>query len=319
MTVASPLTIVAFALPLGLTHGHPDHAHWAKAMDADPEAATWPCLRQASVVKRHQLPDDSFNACHEITWAQGLGWQVSDGSVPLAAWQAQRWGWQYPPSHGWAFIDAVNWHINQAQVHLHVPTPITPEESDALLQAMQPFMTQDDIHLHPLHAGRWLAHGPVFKELPSVSLDQVNSQRIDAFLQPDSVAAQNPAQRQLRRLQNEMQMLLYTHAVNDHRAIALNSIWFSGTGDLPPSTEAAPRTVVLHEGLREAWLSHTPTVFLPAFKAVVNDLIAPALMRHEQVLLCNPQRSVLLEAQTPNLLRRLHQRWRPVLLSEVLQ
>ena len=75
MTVASPLTIVAFALPLGLTHGHPDRAHWAKAMDADPEAATWPCLRQASVVKRHQLPDDSFNACHEIAWAQGLGWR----------------------------------------------------------------------------------------------------------------------------------------------------------------------------------------------------------------------------------------------------
>jgi hypothetical protein len=30
-------------------------------------------------------------------------------------------------------------------------------------------------------------------------------------------------------LQNEIQMLFYTHAVNDRRDIALNSIWFSGT------------------------------------------------------------------------------------------
>ena len=50
--------------------------------------------------------------------------------------------------------------------------------------------------------------------------------------------------RTLRRLQQEMQMLLYTHAVNEERArgglLPVNSFWASGTGALP-AEHAAPR------------------------------------------------------------------------------
>jgi hypothetical protein len=41
----------------------------------------------------------------------------------------------------------------------------------------------------------------------------------------------------MRRLQNEMQMLLYTHPLNDvreaRRELPVNSFWLSGTGALP--------------------------------------------------------------------------------------
>ena len=261
-----------------------------------------------------------MSARHEVAWAQALGWQVDDGLVPLAALAAQAQGLHCPSDHGWAFIDAVHWHISQGQVNLSVPHPITAEETQALGEAMRPFLLQDGIHLQPLLPGRWLAHAPVFKHLPSVSLDRVNGQRIDHWLQPSSIAAQTDAERLLRRLQNEMQMLFYTHAVNDHRAVALNSVWFSGTGDLPAThTHSAATAVVLDQSLREAWLSHNPEVFVPAFQAVLHDTVAPALARHEQVLLCDPTRSVLLENAPQSLRRKLLQWLRPTQLSDLLQ
>ena len=320
MTVASPLTLVAFALPAGMAAGHPDQAHWQQALNtafASTDSYLW---RQAQRVTTTTLPDSAMSACHEVAWAQALGWQVDDGLVPLAALAAQAQGLHCPADHGWAFIDAVHWHISQGQVNLTVPHPITAEETQALGEAMQPFLLQDGIHLQPLLPGRWLAHAPVFKRLPSVSLDRVNGQRIDHWLQPSSIAAQTDAERLLRRLQNEMQMLFYTHAVNDHRAVALNSVWFSGTGDFPAThTHSVSTAVVLDQSLREAWLSHNPEVFVPAFQAVLHDTIAPALARHEQVLLCDPTRSVLLENAPQGLRRKLQQWLRPTQLPDLLQ
>ena len=255
-----------------------------------------------------------------MAWAQALGWQVADGLVPLAAGAALSQGLPCPADHGWAFIDAVNWHISQGQVNLTVPKPVTPDESDALLLALQTFLAQDGIHLHAWQPGRWLAHSTLFKGLPTVSLDRVNGQRIDAWFEHDSIAEQNPVQRQLRRLQNEIQMLFYTHAVNDSRDIALNSVWFSGTGDLAKDPHASAKpAVVLNDDLREAWLSQTPDVFIPAFNAVLHDLIVPALRRQEPVLLCEPSRSVLLQAPASGWVHQLQAWWRRPTLSEVLQ
>ncbi len=320
MTAAAPLTIVAFALPLGLALHHPDRVHWQQAFDSLSSAELLVPLRQAKLSERKTLAATAHSASHEMAWAQALGWQVADGLVPLAADAALSQGLHCPADHGWAFMDAVNWHISQGQVNLTVPKPISPEESDALLLALQTFLAQDGIHLHAWRPGRWLAHSPLFKGLPTVSLDRVNGQRIDTWFEHDKIAEQNPVQRQLRRLQNEIQMLFYTHAVNDRRDIALNSIWFSGTGDLPnkPHTSAKP-AVVLNDDLREAWLSQTPDVFMPAFNAVLRDLIAPALRRQEPVLLCEPARSVLLHAPASGWLHQLQALWRRPTLSEVLQ
>jgi len=320
MTVASPLTIVAFALPAGMAAGHPDQAHWQQALNQASFPTHSDLWRQAQRMKTTALPDSAMGACHEMAWAQALGWDVKDGQVPLAAFAAHTQGLHCPTEHGWAFIDAVHWQISQGQVNLSVPSPISTEETSALGEAMQPFLTQDGIHLHPHSLGRWLAHASVFKHLSSVSLDRVNGQRIDHWLQPSSIAAQTDAERLLRRLQNEMQMLFYTHAVNDHRAVALNSIWFSGTGELPTVDEATfNRNIVVHQGLRQAWLSHNPEVFVPAFTRVWQDTIAPALAQQEEVLLCEPMRGVWLQAQTPSWIQQLKSRLRPPQLSDLLR
>jgi hypothetical protein len=84
-----------------------------------------------------------------------------------------------------------------------------------------------------LQSGTWLAHGEVFRELPTAALDRVCNARVDAWM-PHAARAKT-----LRRLQNEMQMLLYTHPVNDERAAmglpAINAFWASGTGSMPAS------------------------------------------------------------------------------------
>jgi hypothetical protein len=319
MTAAAPLTIIAFALPLGMAVDHPDRLHWLQAFDRLSSPELLMPLQQAKLSQRNTLEAAAHSASHEMAWAQALGWQVSDGLVPLAAAAALSQGLPCPTEHGWAFIDAVNWHISQGQVNLTVPKPITADESDALLLALRTFLAQDDIHLHAWQPGRWLAHSPLFKDLPTVSLDRVNGQRIDPWFEHDSIAQQNPIQRQLRRLQNEIQMLFYTHAVNDSRDTALNSIWFSGTGDLPSATHLTQAGVVLNDDLREAWLSQTPDVFIPAFNAVLRDLIAPALRRQEPVLLCEPARSVLLQAPASGWVNQLQAWWRRPTISEVLQ
>jgi len=317
---AAPLTIVAFALPQGLAADHPDCVHWQHAFDRLSSPELLMPLRQAKLSHRNTLEATAHSASHETAWAQALGWEVADGLVPLAACAALSQGLQCPAQHGWAFMDAVNWHISQAQVNLTVPRPITPEESDALLVALQNFLLQDDIHLHAWQPGRWLAHSPLFKDLPTVSLDRVNGQRIDTWFENDSIAEQNPVQRQLRRLQNEIQMLFYTHAVNDSRDIALNSVWFSASGDIANDPHAsAKRAVVLNDDLREAWLSQSPEVFIPAFNTVLRDLIVPALRRQEQVLLCEPARSVLLYDKPSGWMHQLQGWWRRPTLSEVLQ
>ena len=87
------------------------------------------------------------------------------------------------------------------------------------------------------------------------SLDRAIGRNVDAWLTPD------PRVRLVRRLQSEMQMLLYTHPVNDARAAqglpAVNSFWVSGAGALPPTVPEISAPAVdlsLRESaLRQDW------------------------------------------------------------------
>ena len=74
---------------------------------------------------------------------------------------------------------------------------------------MQPYFEQDGIALEYDAPTLWLAHGELFRDLATASLDRVVGRTIDDWM------PRAPEARTLRRLQQEMQMLLYTHAVNE--------------------------------------------------------------------------------------------------------
>ena len=174
----------------------------------------------------------SLSPPHERALARAIGLPSLDGQIPWAAWQAQTHPRFTDSGGAWAFVTLCNWQADKKQVIMRqIPMhDLTPAESDTLLVAMQPFFTEDGITLYPDEPGRWLAHGAVFADLATASPDRVSGRNLEPWM-PTAAQA-----RGLIRLISEMQMLLYTHPLNDAReargALPVNAIWLSGSGAL---------------------------------------------------------------------------------------
>jgi len=189
---------------------------------------------------------------YERVLARESGLDALDGCLPWAAWQVARAG-RDTQGAAWAWITPCHWLVGRDHIAMSHPRQmqLAADESRALLSAMQPYFEQDGISLEYDAPTLWLARGEVFRDFPSASLDRVIGRVIDPWLPRGDRA------KTVRRLQQEMQMLLYTHEVNEARTRgglqAVNSFWVSGTGALPPSAATAtpPRLTIAH-GLRDA-------------------------------------------------------------------
>ena len=187
----------------------------------------------------------SLSMPHERVLARKLGLQADSlgapqGLIPWAALQASKRPTQAAsvesgsPSKAWAFVTPCHWIMGREGATLTDPDALalSPAESQSLMAAMQPYFAGDNITLHYAAPDTWLAEGELFRTVPTASLQRVLGRNVDAWLPP----AQSPQTKTLRRLQNEMQMLLYTHPLNDARSArrqqTVNSIWISGTGAL---------------------------------------------------------------------------------------
>lgn len=247
---------------------------------------------------------------HEQVLAHTLG--LPTEPPPWAAWQAHQQGLPDAATQGWAFVTPCHWQVAQAQVTLLDPDELAlrPEESQALLDAMQAYFNEDGITLLPSSPGRWLARGEVFRTLASPSPEQAIGRDVAPWL---------PSHPLLRRLQNEMQMLLYTHPVNEARAqrgaLTVNSFWLSGSGALaqpPVMAEPAPRMPLslLSAACRQDW----PT-WAQAWQAIdaqdMAELLA-SLERGESVrlTLCSEHQALDWVSQALNPWSRLLRRWR---------
>ncbi len=169
-----------------------------------------------------------------------------DGLVPWGAWHAAQAGHPVDATDHWAVITPCHWAVQTNHITMVSPHALNlqEEESRQLLAAMQPYFAEDDIALVFDTATRWLARGVVFAGLATASPYRVLGAWVDDWI-PKGNAAKG-----LRRLQQEMQMLLYTHPLTDARegrgSRAVNSFWVSGTGALPvgPVRPAAIRPTV---------------------------------------------------------------------------
>ena len=191
---------------------------------------------------------------HERVLAREHGLSAPDGCIPWAAWQVAQAG-RDPQGAAWAWITPCHWRVGTDHVVMGHPQELqlAASHSQALLEAMRPFFEQDGIGLDYDAPTRWLARGEVFRELATASLDRVVGRTLDDWM------PRAPQAKTLRRLQQEMQMLLYTHAVNDERIagglLPVNSFWVSGTGALPAAhADAPPSGVQITHHLRDAAL-----------------------------------------------------------------
>ncbi len=195
---------------------------------------------------------------HERVLAAALGLQAPDGQIPWAALQAQRSGFVEgfaglagaSGKSAWAFVTPCHWHVGMDHISMSglAGLGLQEAESRALLASLQPWFAEDGIALHYLQPGQWLACAEVFRGLATASLDRVQGRNLDAWM-PEGVQAAP-----LRRLQNEMQMLLYHHPVNDARAarglLPINSFWLSGAGALPVGDSVADNANSAHADMQ---------------------------------------------------------------------
>jgi hypothetical protein len=224
---------------------------------------------------------------HERAWALAMGWLAQDGCLG----------------------DTANLQIDEA--------------TDAtLLKAMQSFFAEDGISLHPYKPGQWLAQSHLFVDLPTASLDRVIGRNIDPWLVGSHAAADalSPAAKLLRRLQNEMQMLLYTHPVNEGRRLTINSFWVHGTGAVSPTTRAEPEVV---HTLRQSALQQDLIGWLEAWQHIDAHVIAPMLARvaagePQRLVLCGEHEFHVYDSAAPTLWQRLRTRFAPISLDTVL-
>jgi len=278
----------------------------------------------ASLLARLSLANDdtqderTLSAPHERAMAGALGIAAADGLIPWAALAAQAQGLPNAvPGESWGLLSLCHWQVGIDDVVLGDPADVVIDsaESETMLQAARPFFEEDGIALHPGHRpGEWLAQGKVFDGLATASIDRAAGFPISEW-SPLSDGA-----RPIRRLQNEMQMLLYTARVNDDRVARgvppINSFWLSGTGALAAVPDASRHPPEVDTRLRGPALHDDATAWCQAWEALDADLLAGLLADYTagaavQLTLCGdrgartfaPQRLGIVERA-----RRLFQR-----------
>jgi hypothetical protein len=255
---------------------------------------------------------------HEVALARALGLPDA-GAIPWAAWQAQGLG--LDAQRAWAFITPCHWQIGQGRVSLDHPDALAlqEDESRALLAAMQPYFEEDGISLIYEKPDRWLARGEVFRDLVSASLERVIGRDLAPWL---------PASPTLRRLQNEMQMLLYTHPVNEARSergtVPVNSFWLSGSGALATPPVAPTTAPVMPQQLRHAALRSDWAAWRDAWQqldATEGAALLAALSQGHTVTLtlCGERASQSFTPAPRGLLRRLTGLWQRPALPSLLE
>jgi hypothetical protein len=235
-------------------------------------------------------PETSLSPPHERAMARALGMTGQDGLIPWGAREAQQTGLSRAGSgEPWAVLTLCHWEVAIDQVVLDDPNgiAITEAESLALLEAARPFFQEDGIAVRrSATPGRWLARGELFRTLPTASVDRVAGHSIAEW------APLSDALKPVRKLQNEMQMLLYTQRVNDERVARgtqpINSFWLSGTGALPATSKDSAAAPLVVDTLRRPALGDDAAAWSTAWLALdagpLADLLA-ACLRGEPVVL----------------------------------
>lgn len=198
---------------------------------------------------RDEGDDFSLSPPHERVLARAWGWPSADGLLPFAARAAALDGLDVAASGaGWGLLSPTHWHVASDQVSLSDPASLQLDAAGSrqLFDAVRTLFEDDGWQLHWGAPTRWYATHASLAGLPTASLDRVIGRNVDIWLN------MLPEVRKMRRLQAEVQMLLYTHPVNEQREaeglLPMNSFWLSGTG----ATQAVPASpeLVLDERLR---------------------------------------------------------------------
>ena len=105
--------------------------------------------------------EDSLTLPHERVLARLLGWGVSDGSAPWAAYTRLMRG-NTPEGKAWAEFTPCFWDVRTAHIQMAAPEDLhlSQDESQAILLAMQPYFIEDGITVEYDNPTRWWGQQP---------------------------------------------------------------------------------------------------------------------------------------------------------------
>ena len=299
---------------------------WLRAMQALPAEKTRHVARLLQGMRPLAADDagaHSLSPPHERALArlEGLaGGELQDGLIPWAAWERAQSDEPASSTEAWAWVTPCHWAMGREHATLTDPATLGLSEADsrALMAAMQVYFNEDGITLYYAAPQRWLAAGELFRGLPTASLDRALGRSVDPWLPASKHSGASgafAAGKKLRRLQNEMQMLMYTHPLNEARSaqrqLPVNSIWFSGTGDLPAGLKPHKAAPPVHAPrmLADAALRGDWPAYAQGWAAV--DALAQALLQRQdagevlQLTLCGERRAQTFESAPVSWLSRL--------------
>jgi hypothetical protein len=262
-------------------------------------------LRGMKLVETDTGPAESLSPPHERVWAKALRMKSSpDGLIPWAALEAKA-----NPNEGWAFITPCHWAMGREHATLTDPATLELNEAESrtLLAAMQPYFATEGITLQYLQPTRWLARGDVFASLPTASLDRVLGRNVDRWL---------PASKAIKLLQNEMQMLLYTHPLNDERAAR-------GSGALIEPATSNPH-VNISRALAQTAFANDWTAYTQAWTQLDASDIAQLLTQQDsgktvRISLCGESNAMTFETAQHGLLSKIKNALSPQPVINVLK
>lgn len=270
-------------------------------------------LSRLAPAERDAGDEYSLSTPHERALARVLGLQGADGLLPWAAHGAAARGIA-TDDLAWGLVTPAHCRVGASEISLVDPTALAlgEAESRALFDAVHPLFEAAGFVLLYGAPLEWYAAHEALAEQPTASLDRVAGRRVDPWIAPLERA------RALRRLQNEVQMLLHAQPVNEAReargALPVNSFWLSGCGVHQRARKAAGLRV--EAGLRASALAEDWFAWAAAWRALDAGALAEALAAARRgaalsLTLCGERHAQRYEARAQGVVARLAQRLRP--------
>ncbi len=290
-------------------------------------------LRQLTLSQQVGSDETTLSPPHEQALAYNWSWQGEDGLWPWGAWWAQLDGvLEQAASDGsaaWGLVQPTHWQTGRDQISLCPPEDLalTEAESRALFEAIKPLFVEEGFGWVWGSASRWYAVHPCLADLPCASLDRVIGQNIHAWLNADDA---NPERqktlRLIRRLQSEVQLLLYTHPLNEEREargqLSVNSVWVSGCGvfqAVPAGGEVQIISTLREPALRGdagAWIAAWQTIDQGPLQEALSQ-IAPQMPF--KLTLCGDGQAQSFENTPRSFVQKIRSMWSKTSVQTVLE
>ena len=203
-------------------------------------------------------------AGYDAWWCRQFG-VAKQGDWPLAPLRLAADGGE-PGDACWLCADPVHLQVNRDQLVLadSGPLGLDIEEAAALVAALNLHFNADGMVFQAHHPDRWYLRLPAAVDLSCTPLFDAAGRSIDTLLPTGADASR------FRSMMNEMQMLLFGHAVNEKRENdgrpPVNSLWLWGGGVMPAVERPAIAKLWADESVARGFanVAHIPMDDTPA-------------------------------------------------------